>query len=71
MNRDQIALQLYTVRTKATTDLLGTLRAIAEMGYPAVEFAGFHGQTAAEVRAEMNAGGLSAPSAHVPVRHAC
>ena len=66
MNRDQICLQLYTVRTRATTDFLGTLRAIAEMGYPAVEFAGLHGHTAAEVRAEMNAGGLSAPSAHVP-----
>ena len=65
MNRDQICLQLYTVRTLATTDFLGTLRAVAEMGYPAVEFAGLHGHTAAEVRAEMNAGGIKAPSAHV------
>jgi sugar phosphate isomerase/epimerase len=66
MNRDQIALQLYTVRTAAATDFLGTLRAVAEMGYPAVEFAGLHGQTAAAVRAELNATGLRAPSAHVP-----
>ena len=66
MNRDQICLQLYTVRTRATTDFLGTLRAIAEMGYPAVEFAGLHGHTAAEVRAELNASGIKAPSAHVP-----
>ena len=66
MKRDQIALQLYTVRTVAAPDLIGTLRAIAEMGYPAVEFAGLHGQTAAAVRAEMNSTGLLAPSAHVP-----
>ena len=65
MNLDQIGLQLYTVRTAATTDFLGTLRAVAEMGYPAVEFAGLHGHPAAEVRAEMNSTGLKAPSAHV------
>jgi sugar phosphate isomerase/epimerase len=63
---DQIGLQLYTVRTAAADDFLGTLRAVAAMGYPAVEFAGLHGQTAAVVRAEMNATGLKAPSAHVP-----
>jgi sugar phosphate isomerase/epimerase len=66
MKRDQIGIQLYTVRTIATTDFLDTLRKIAEMGYPAVEFAGLHGHTAAEVRAELNASGLKAPAAHVP-----
>jgi sugar phosphate isomerase/epimerase len=66
MKRNQIGIQLYTVRTVATTDFLGTLRAIAEMGYPAVEFAGLHGHTAAEVRAELNASGLKAPAAHIP-----
>lgn len=66
MQQNQIALQLYTVRTTAATDFLGTLRAVAEMGYPAVEFAGLHGQSAAAVRAELNATGLKAPSAHVP-----
>ena len=63
MNRDQICLQLYTVRTRATTDFLGTLRAVAEMGYPAVEFAGLHGHTAAEVRAS-----LPAPPSYSAVR---
>jgi sugar phosphate isomerase/epimerase len=65
MRPEQIGLQLYTVRTLATTDFLGALRAVAEVGYPAVEFAGLHGHTAAMVRAEMNASGLVAPSAHV------
>ena len=66
MKPGQIGLQLYTVRSLATTDFLGTLRAVAEIGYPAVEFAGLHGHTAASVRAEMNATGLVAHSAHVP-----
>jgi len=37
---DQIALQLYTVRGLAATDLPGTLRAVADAGYQAVELAG-------------------------------
>jgi sugar phosphate isomerase/epimerase len=40
MRRDQIALQLYTVRSLLATDVAGTLRAVAETGYRAVEIAG-------------------------------
>ena len=40
MRRDQIALQLYTVRHLAATDLRGTLQAVADAGYRAVEIAG-------------------------------
>ncbi|TME72556.1 MAG: sugar phosphate isomerase/epimerase, partial [Chloroflexi bacterium] len=40
MRPDQIALQLYTVRGLASTDLPGTLRAVADAGYLAVELAG-------------------------------
>ena len=40
MHVDQIALQLYTVRTLTAVDLAGTLRAVAAAGYRAVELAG-------------------------------
>jgi sugar phosphate isomerase/epimerase len=40
MQRDQIALQLYTVRELAAADLTGTLRAVAAAGYRSVELAG-------------------------------
>ena len=40
MRRDQIAVQLYTVRELAAQDLPGTLHAVAEAGYRAVELAG-------------------------------
>src|SRR5215216_4755885 len=43
MRRDQISLQLYTVREETARDMPGTLREISDIGYPAVEFAGYGG----------------------------
>lgn len=40
MRQDQIAVQLYTVRDLAATDLPGTLRKVSEAGCRAVELAG-------------------------------
>jgi sugar phosphate isomerase/epimerase len=65
VRRDQIALQLYTVRTETQTDFLGTLRAVAEAGYPAVEFAGYGNLSAAELRRALDEYGLRAMGAHV------
>lgn len=65
MRRDQIALQLYTVRAAAAEDFVGTLKRVAEIGYPAVEFAGFGGLAAADLRDRLDEFGLKAPSAHV------
>jgi sugar phosphate isomerase/epimerase len=65
MRQDQIGLELYTVRTVAKDDFLGTLRKVAEIGYPAVEFAGLHDHSPEEVRATLDESGLKAPSAHV------
>lgn len=67
MRRDQIAPQLYTVRDLAKADLPGTLRKVAEVGYPAVEFAGLHGHAATEIRAVLDEVGMRASSAHVPI----
>jgi sugar phosphate isomerase/epimerase len=62
---EPIALQMYTVRGPAGEDFLGTLRKVAEMGYPAVEFAGYGGLGAKELRKEMDALGIKTAGAHV------
>jgi sugar phosphate isomerase/epimerase len=67
MRRDQISLQLYTVREQTTQDMTGTLRRLAEMGYPAVEFAGFGGLGARDIRTVLDETGLRASGAHVPL----
>ncbi len=61
-----IAIQVYSVRDDAATDLKGTLIAIKEMGYEGVEFAGLYGCTAAEIREMCREIGLVPVSAHVP-----
>ena len=60
-----IGVQLYTVRSLMAEDVAGTLDAVAEIGYDEVEFAGYFGQEPAEVRAWLDAAGLTAPAAHV------
>lgn len=67
MNKDQIGIQLYTVREAAAADLDATLGKIAGQGYTAVEFAGFHDHTAAQVKGMLDKHGLRAASAHIPV----
>ncbi len=66
MRRDQISLQLYTVREETARDMPGTLRRISEIGYPAVEFAGFGGLSAEDLRNILDDLGLRTSGAHVP-----
>ena len=66
MRRDQISLQLYTVREETARDMPATLRRISEIGYPAVEFAGFSGLSAEDLRTVLDDLGLRASGAHVP-----
>ena len=67
MRRDQISLQLYTVREHTARDMPGTLRRLADIGYTAVETAGFGGLTPQELRRVMDDLGLRASGAHVPL----
>lgn len=67
MNRNQIGIQLYTLREAAAKDLDDTLRRVSEIGYTAVEFAGFQGLTAATVKGLLDKHGLKAAAAHVPL----
>ncbi|HEY5061342.1 MAG TPA: sugar phosphate isomerase/epimerase [Gemmatimonadaceae bacterium] len=64
---DRIGIQLYTVRGPASTDLVGTLAKLADIGYKEVEFAGYHNHTAAEIRSVLQQYGLTAPSAHIAI----
>jgi sugar phosphate isomerase/epimerase len=66
MRQDQISLQLYTVREETARDMATTLRRISEIGYPAVEFAGFGGLSAEDLRNILEDLGLRASGAHVP-----
>jgi len=66
MRPDQISLQLYTVRQETTRDMPGTLRRISEIGYPAVEFAGYGDLSPEDLRTILDDLGLSASGAHVP-----
>src|SRR5580765_6012395 len=51
-------LQLYSVRNECAKDLVGTVTAVAKMGYRAVEFAGYHGRDAKTLRKLLDDVGL-------------
>lgn len=61
----RIGLQLYSVREACSKDFFGTIQSVAEMGYQAVEFAGYYGQSAADVRAFLNDHNLQCCGSHV------
>ncbi len=58
-------IQLYTVRTSMATDVPGTLRAIAGIGYREVEFAGYGDHSPQQVRGLLDDLNLDSPSSHV------
>lgn len=60
-----IGLQLWSVRDDCGRDLPGTLKAVADMGYQGVEFAGYHGRSAAELRNILDDLGLKAAGTHL------
>jgi sugar phosphate isomerase/epimerase len=65
MAKIQVALQLYTVRDDMAKDFAGTLKKVAEIGYPAVELAGTGGLSAKELRALLDGLGLKVVGTHV------
>ncbi len=65
--RDQISVQLYTLRNQLQIDLEASLAELAEIGYTRVEHAGFVGRTAAEFRAALDNAGIRATSGHVGI----
>ncbi len=60
-----IGLQLYSIRHQAQRDLPGVLKAVAEMGYEGVEFAGYYGRTAEEMKKLLDDHGLKCCGTHI------
>lgn len=67
MGKIPVAVQLYCVRHECERDLPGTIAQIAKAGFDGVEFAGFHGHGATEVRKIVEDNGLKVAGAHVPI----
>jgi len=62
-----IGLQLYSVREDCANDLSGTLKQLSEMGYAGVEFAGYHGRTAAELKKMLTEYQLKCCGTHISI----
>jgi sugar phosphate isomerase/epimerase len=62
--RGGVALQMYTVREEQGRDFRGTLRQVREIGYPAVEFAGYGNLGPEELRTLLAELGLQAAGTH-------
>jgi len=67
MARIPIALQLYSVREECAKDLVGTIKAVAEMGYEGVEFAGYYGRDAKELRGILDDFRLKVAGTHIGI----
>lgn len=63
----KIALQLYTLRDACEKDFLGTLEAVANLGFTGVEFAGFYDLDATKLASELKRIGLEAVASHTPL----
>ncbi len=59
-----IGVQVYSVRSVAEKDLAGTLAKLAQMGYQGVEFAGYYGHPAKEIRKMLDDNGLVCCGTH-------
>jgi sugar phosphate isomerase/epimerase len=64
MSEIPIGLQLYSIREECARDLPGSLKAVKEMGYDGVEFAGYHGYSAKELRSLLDELGLKCCGTH-------
>ncbi|MFX0093268.1 MAG: sugar phosphate isomerase/epimerase family protein [Candidatus Hodarchaeota archaeon] len=67
MVKSPIALQLYSIRGDCTRNLPGTLKAVKQMGYEGVEFAGHYGRTARELRDLLDTLELSPVGSHTNI----
>lgn len=61
-----VGLQVYSVRVAAEKDLAGTIGKVAKMGYQGVEFAGFYGHSAQDIRKILDDNHLVCCGSHTP-----
>lgn len=67
MAKIPIALQLYSIREDCAKDFSGTVKAVAEMGYDGVEFAGYYGLEAKEIKKILDDLGLKVAGTHTGI----
>jgi sugar phosphate isomerase/epimerase len=60
-----IAVQVYSVRQIAEKDTAGVLAQISKLGYQGVEFAGYYGHSAQDIRKMLDDNGLKAAGTHI------
>ncbi|OJU15739.1 MAG: hypothetical protein BGN88_15780, partial [Clostridiales bacterium 43-6] len=65
---ENISLQLYSLHKDCEDDFKGTLKKVAEMGYAAVEYAGYWGLSPQELKTYMDEIGLKSVSSHVSLK---
>src|SRR5205085_7036618 len=61
-----IGLELYSLREQCKTDMVGMIAAVAKIGYKGVEFAGYHGHSAKDLRKMLDDNGIVACGTHTP-----
>jgi sugar phosphate isomerase/epimerase len=64
----QFAIQLYSVRDVMGNDYVGTLKKLAQMGYTGVEFAGYGGLSAQEMKEVLGSNNLKPVGAHIGIK---
>jgi sugar phosphate isomerase/epimerase len=63
----KVGVQLYSVREDCQRDLPGTLKAVAQIGYAGVEFAGYYGYDAKTLRQMLDDNGLVCCGTHIGI----
>ena len=59
-----VGVELYSVRNECKADFPGTMEAVAKIGYQGVEFAGYWGRSAREIRKMVDNNGLVTCGTH-------
>ena len=65
--KNEYGLQLYSIRDITGNNLEESLESVAALGYKFVEFAGFFGHSAAEVKDMLAKSGLKISGTHSPL----
>jgi sugar phosphate isomerase/epimerase len=63
--KPQIALQLWSIQEACQDNFYEALKKVRQSGYDGVEFAGYHGKSAAEVRGYLEKLGLQVAASHL------
>ncbi|MGX7197924.1 sugar phosphate isomerase/epimerase family protein [Enterococcus olivae] len=63
--KPEIALQLWSIQEECQQDFAAALQQVKTFGYDGVEFAGYHGKTAVEIKDLLTETGLKVAGSHV------